>query len=74
MTWAEGVPTLLPKAEHISFVQPATKEEFIVPWGAAVSVAGDLLAAQGMHPERFRVARFPSPVQLEQLRSKACAH
>jgi len=65
--WPKGVPTLLPKADLIGFVAGEQLIGDLVPWSKVEEVAGDLMAPQGMYPERYRVEAFPSDKQLAAL-------
>lgn len=73
-SWTEGIVSLLPRAQTISFTfglddpQPQT---VMVPWDAAQQIVGNQLEPTGHWPERWRVSTFPTPQQMEQLRSVA---
>ncbi|MET7420752.1 hypothetical protein [Dactylosporangium sp. NPDC005555] len=62
--WAEGVDTLLPRAEYVSF------GSFLVTW-AALEREVDLEPAPGLDPERFRLRTWPHPGVVARLRAVA---
>jgi hypothetical protein len=66
-SWAQDIPTLLPRADAIAFVRTPSGESVAVPWEAAVAVVGDLMAPQGLLPERWRVVEFPDEAQRAEL-------
>jgi hypothetical protein len=70
-TWAEGVLTLLPRADAIAFVQPgddsSEHKATYVRWEAAVAIVGDLMQPQHLLPERWLVEEFPNEEQLAAL-------
>jgi uncharacterized protein YtpQ (UPF0354 family) len=68
--WANGVDSLLPKAQYIRFgVDKDTKDYILLPWESALAVAGDLMEEQaGYIPKRYRVRFFPNKEQIERLR------
>jgi hypothetical protein len=66
--WSKGVATLLPEADQVAFVRPDEPKDRRVagmaPWGIVRKVAGGLMSAQSMFPERWRVDEFPTEAQL----------
>lgn len=64
--WPEGIPTLLPRADQVGFVQNK-RPAGMAAWGQVHEVAGDLMEPLDMHPRRFRVEQFPSPEQVSRL-------
>jgi hypothetical protein len=69
-SWADGVPTLLPRTDCIAFVRQ-NSEPMLVEWERAEQVIGHLLAPQDMYPERVRVEEFPSEAELARLKQAA---
>jgi uncharacterized protein YtpQ (UPF0354 family) len=71
--WSNGIDSLLPQAENIAFlVDLEGKDNFLVPWEAAMSVIGSLLEQEpGLMPVRYRVREFPDAEQLVRLRKLA---
>lgn len=67
--WADGVPTLLPRADVIVF--KATAEVLLVPWAAAIPIVGHRMAPVGYYPIRYRTETFPDAVEIEGLRAVA---
>lgn len=67
--WADGIASLLPRADVIAFKTAA--EVILVPWAAAVPIVGHRMAETEDYPIRFRVSSFPSTDELEQLRTVA---
>jgi hypothetical protein len=70
--WSEGLETLLPETDDLLFLRPSEQGEGgdIVaggPWEKVQQIVGDLLQPQGIYPERYLVAEFPSPQQLQQI-------
>jgi hypothetical protein len=74
-TWTKGVPSLLPRAEHVVFVSPGKTDNdtdlLHVPWDHAASVMADVLHPQGLLPERWRIDTFPDEQQLRELATRA---
>ena len=66
--WTKGVPTLLPKTDTLSLVDPDGKEGAkgigIAEWDRVQKVVGPGMRPMGLRPERFRVDSFPGPEQL----------
>ena len=67
--WTEGVDALLPQADLVAFpprdINPEAKPELLmIPWATVQAAVGDLMEAQGMYPERYRVTAFPTPEQM----------
>ncbi len=73
-TWSEGVVALLPQTEHVALMRPDQRKGWsgmgVFPWERVAAVAGGLMRAQGLYPERYRVEEFPSADQLEKLGSE----
>jgi hypothetical protein len=71
--WSNGVDSTLPRAERIGFVVSVEDNDmFVVPWDAAMPVAGSLLEEEaGLVPVRYRARQFPSEEQIAQLRALA---
>jgi hypothetical protein len=69
--WCEGIATLLPEADQVSFVRPRGGKHGEVlataPWDRVVQVAGHLMTPAGLYPERYRVVNFPTDAQLAEL-------
>jgi hypothetical protein len=72
-TWTAGVPTYLPQADQIAFVQIGEGDDprdvVSVAWDDAVAEVGDLMRPQRMRPERWFVEAFPDDEQLARLRA-----
>jgi len=72
--WSKGVDTLLPKTEEVYFFLPKSEKDGDVIAGAAweqvAKVVGDLMAPQGIYPERYCVTEFPTEEQLVELMRK----
>lgn len=69
-SWADGVPTLLPRTDRIAFIREHS-EPILVPWERAEQVVGHLITPQDIYPERVRVEDFPTPEEFERLRKLA---
>lgn len=63
-TWPEGVDTLLPRADYVSF------GSFLVTWDS-LSREVDLDLEPGLAPERFRLRAWPHPGVVARLRALA---
>ena len=67
-SWTQGVPTLLPHADDIYFVQgtPETGLKPIGPvsWKRVIEVMGDRMEPLGLYPERYLVQSFPTDHEL----------
>jgi hypothetical protein len=63
-TWTEGVDTLLPRADYVSF------GSFLVTWDTLTREV-DLDPAPGLIPERFRLHAWPHPGVVARLRTAA---
>ncbi len=72
-TWTDGVDGLIPQTDRIDFVQPgadgtaASGRTWSTTFEVARETLGEMMAATGDTPERWRVNGFPSPAQLEQM-------
>jgi uncharacterized protein YtpQ (UPF0354 family) len=69
--WTKGVPTLLPKCDHLALLDMDSKELLMLAWPVAAEVLGPLLKPQGMAPERFLADEYPTDAQIRQLRASA---
>jgi uncharacterized protein YtpQ (UPF0354 family) len=69
-SWADGVPTLLPRTDRIAFIREES-EPILVDWEQAEQVVGHLISPQDIYPERVRVDDFPSPDEYARLKSMA---
>jgi uncharacterized protein YtpQ (UPF0354 family) len=69
-SWAEGLPTLLPRTDRIAFVREGS-EPILVDWSKAEQVVGHLITPQDLYPERVRVDDFPSPDEIARLQALA---
>lgn len=67
--WADGMASLLPRADAIAF-KTAT-EVIVVPWDAATAIVGHRMTPTEHYPVRLRVGTFPSAAELGQLRAVA---
>jgi len=68
---SDGVLTLLPKTDFVCFMQNVKGKLDMVAesrWEQVEAVFGSALEPTEMWPPRFRVARFPTPEQLNLLR------
>jgi hypothetical protein len=69
--WSEGVETLLPRTDEVVFFRAKGTGDGEVlaraDWGRVERVAGRLLTAQGLYPERYRVNEFPTAEELAAL-------
>jgi hypothetical protein len=68
-TWTDGVASLLPQTEYVSFTS-ATEAMFFVPWDVVEREAG-LVAVPDLDPPRFRVAAWPPDPIVKRLRAAA---
>ena len=73
-TWTKTVPTLLPHADQIMFVEAATEDPDkatvlgSVPWDRAMAVIGAHLTPDGRSPPRWATGDYyPSPAELARL-------
>jgi hypothetical protein len=71
-TWAEGVDTLLPRADYVAFppALPRNGESFMVAWDD-VAREVDLEPVADLEPVRFRLRQWPHPGVVERLRKVA---
>jgi hypothetical protein len=68
--WSEGVPALLPKAEHISFMREENNEAKLLAQGRLsriIGIVGDLLEPTEHYPPRYKVQSFPNATQLARI-------
>jgi hypothetical protein len=70
--WSKGVLSLLPRTDLVAFVQQG-QQPLLAPWDRVVDVAGDLMEATRLYPERFRVAEFPTASQLAAMGARPTA-
>ncbi|MER7281799.1 hypothetical protein ABT369_45920 [Dactylosporangium sp. NPDC000244] len=68
-SWAEGVDTLLPRADYVAFPSDGA-EPFFVAWDS-VAREVDLEPEPGLDPERYRLREWPHPGVVERLRRVA---
>jgi hypothetical protein len=73
--WSEGVDTLLPETDQVYFFRPhAPQEQQLAAhgnWDMVRRVVGDLMEAQDMYPQRWRVKGFPNTVLLDEIKRHA---
>ncbi|GAA4258673.1 hypothetical protein [Dactylosporangium darangshiense] len=70
-SWAEGVDTLLPRADFVAFTAEAEDAEpFLVAWDVLEREV-DLEPEPGVEPERYRLRGWPHPGVVERLRRAA---
>jgi len=71
-SWAEGIPSLLPRTDRVVFVCPETLPDNPVAgyldWDTAQQLVGDLMVLQDMYPERWLVREHPGAEVIKQLR------
>lgn len=67
--WADGVASLLPRADAIGFKNAG--EVMLVPWSAALAITGGRMIKTDHYPDRYRVDSFPGDAELAQLRASA---
>jgi hypothetical protein len=85
-SWYAGIPSMLPKTDHIIFATADIVEHFanggdpksvepglVAAWDDVEDVVGDLLEPFGVYPERYKVESFPSDEQLAILWAKLSA-
>jgi len=74
-TWSAGVPTLLPKAEWVTFMRPlgdwSYRLEAVGTWESVREEVGGLMTEVGCYPPRYRVEAFPSDEQLARINRSA---
>jgi hypothetical protein len=68
-SWAEGVDTLLPRADYVAFPSDDADPFFVIWDDMAREV--DLEPEPGLHPERYRLRSWPHPGVVERLRKVA---
>jgi hypothetical protein len=71
-TWTKSVPTMLPRAEVVVFVEVGANEKpkvlGMVPWDRVIAVCGHHLKPDGRTPERWATSDwFPSEADLAQM-------
>jgi hypothetical protein len=69
-TWTDGVATLLPEADYLSFVRDGESGLLLIPWSAAARLI-DLQPEPLLTPLRYRVDSWPAPDIMARLRSYA---
>ncbi len=65
--WSDGVNALLPRTDIVAFQAAWITKPTLIEWQKVVDAFGDLMTAEGMCPERYRVTQFPSRERLESL-------
>jgi hypothetical protein len=68
-TWAEGVDTLLPRAQYVAFAS-SHAPPFVVPW-PVVQQEVALRPVPGLDPPRYRLTGWPPPDAVDRLRRGA---
>ena len=76
-TWTETVDTLLPRVDsvvlNVSDGDEKCRALGEAPWDRLVEVVGHRMVRQeGMYPERYRAAEFPSTDEIERLQLEKC--
>ena len=69
-TWTNGADSLLPRTDFVIFMDGDEKNMHIAasaPWARVEKVVGARLKPQGLTPERFRAATFPSDEEIRAL-------
>src|SRR6266511_803478 len=66
--WPDGVDTLLPRAEYVSFA--SDHGSFFVPW-QTLEREVDLVPVADLTPERYRLTAWPPPPVVERLKAQA---
>ena len=71
--WGEGITTLLPRTQLVGFVSSNLERREVTvhgtgEWDRVREVVGDLMIPLGLYPERYRVASFPTPEQLDAIK------
>ena len=66
-TW-KASPALLPEAELVALLDPASNVVIAVKWEDVLAVIGPLVPEPDLLPRRYRVAGFPDAEQLAELR------
>jgi hypothetical protein len=69
-TWTDGVATLLPEAEYLSFVREDASDLLLIPWSAVASLV-ELRPEPLLSPVRYRVDAWPAPSVMQRLRTYA---
>jgi hypothetical protein len=72
-SWAQDVIALLPRTDRIGFTKSSTgaqPETLLVPWADAERICGTLLNRTDEDPPRYRVERFPTEEQWQQLKER----
>jgi hypothetical protein len=68
--WTDGITSLLPEAQYISFVRNGSSGLLLVPWAAVASVI-DLEPEPLLSPVRYRVGDWPASDIMDRLRARA---
>ncbi|OLB73429.1 MAG: hypothetical protein AUI14_26200 [Actinobacteria bacterium 13_2_20CM_2_71_6] len=68
-SWAEGVDTLLPRADYVAFGSDQ-RPSFFVPWDV-VEREVDLVPAEGLYPVRYRLTAWPPAPVVDRLNARA---
>jgi len=69
-TLTEGLETLLPKTDHVSFVCVDGEDPRCVAsgsWDRVFRIAPDLIQSVEYYPPRFRVTKFPTKAELKRI-------
>jgi hypothetical protein len=68
--WTDGITSLLPEAQYISFVRNGSSGLLLVPWAAVASVI-ELEPEPLLSPVRYRVGDWPASDIMDRLRARA---
>ena len=69
-TWTDGVTSLLPEAQYISFVREGETGLLLVPFSVVAELI-DLRPEPLLSPVRYRVESWPAPDVMDRLRAHA---
>jgi hypothetical protein len=68
--WSKGVDSYLPRTHKVMFYEDGKEGVIGGDWDTVARVVGRLMEpVEDMYPPRWRVREFPTPAELEQLRS-----
>lgn len=68
--WSKDVPTLLPEAAEIAFVQRHDSKAFRVPWATAVEIVGACMVKEPeFDPPRWRTLAWPDDAMMVRLKA-----
>src|SRR5262245_3901390 len=62
--WANGVKTLLPRAEWLMFMRGEDDLAAVAPWEKAEQIVGRLMKQTDRYPARYEVLDFPTDAEL----------